>query len=292
MGRSAGPGWARWPGPAARAITALVVAAGLGAFGARSSPAPRAALGDPRSGPATSNLLSSRQPSTPVGATTTTVLSDPLSSRQTGTPVSTTTTRALPPLAVLKVSPADKAKAVGPNIPVVVTYNRAPSLGVPRPTISPNAPGHWARGAADQLVFKPTGYWEPGTTYRVLVPAPGGTLAAAIAVVTFTTALPSVLTLQQYLAMLGYLPLRFTPTGDIPNRKAVLQREPTSPNLVPQAPAAAVFTWAYPDIPGSLWAQWHRGHPNVVTTGAVIQFELAQGLGPDGVAGPLVWGAL
>jgi peptidoglycan hydrolase-like protein with peptidoglycan-binding domain len=174
----------------------------------------------------------------------------------------------------------------------VVTYDRAPSLGVPRPTISPNAPGHWARGAADQLVFEPTGYWEPGTTYRVLVPAPGGTLPAADAVVTFTTALPSVLTLQQYLAMLGYLPLRFTPTGDIPNRKAVLQREPTSPNVVPQVPAAGVFTWAYPDIPGSLWAQWHRSHPNVVSTGAVIQFELAQGLDPDGVAGPLVWRAL
>ena len=141
-------------------------------------------------------------------------------------------------------------------------------------------------------MFKPTGYWGPGATYRVSIPVPAGTPAAASTVVKFSTALPSVLALQQYLAMLGYLPLRFTPTGDTPNRKAVLEREPTSPNLVPQVPAAGVFTWAYPDIPGSLWAQWHRGEPNVVTTGAVEQFEVAQGLAPDGAAGPPVWDAL
>jgi peptidoglycan hydrolase-like protein with peptidoglycan-binding domain len=134
---------------------------------------------------------------------------------------------------------------------------------------------------------KPAGFWRPGITYRVTVP-----LGSRAAVVEFTTRLPSVLALQQYLAMLGYLPLRFTPTGDIPNRRAVLAKEPAAADLVPQVPAPGIFTWAYPNIPATLWQQWHRGEPNVVTTGAVMQFELAQGLAPDGDAGPLVWNAL
>ena len=137
-------------------------------------------------------------------------------------------------------------------------------------------------------MFKPAGYWQPATTYRVSVPAPGTKPSTA----KFTTLLPSTLVLQQYLAMLGYLPLRFTPSGDVPNRKAVLKREPTSPNLVPQVESAGVFTWAYPQVPTSLWAQWHRGRPNVVTSAAVMQFEISEGLAPDGDAGPFVWHAL
>lgn len=92
--------------------------------------------------------------------------------------------------------------------------------------------------------------------------------------------------------MLGYLPLRFTPTGDIPNRKAVLDKEPGQADLVPQTPAAGTFTWAYADIPTQLFEQWHRAQPNVVTTGAVMEFEEANDLGPDGDAGMLVWRAL
>ena len=120
----------------------------------------------------------------------------------------------------------------------------------------------------------------------------GGTSPSAIIVVRFTTTVPSVLALQQYLAMLGYLPLRFTPNGDIANRKVVLEREATNPSLLPVVPVAGTFSWAYPGVPFSLWAQWHRGQPNVATTAAVMQFEMAQGLPPDGDAGPLVWKAL
>ena len=75
---------------------------------------------------------------------------------------------------------------------------------------------------ATASLFKPSGYWELGTTYRVSIPVGAGTSPSASTVVRFTTTVPSVLALQQYLAMLGYLPLRFTPNGDIPNRKVVL----------------------------------------------------------------------
>lgn len=208
------------------------------------------------------------------------------------TTVPTTTTTTLPQLAVLGVTPADKAHGVGPSAPVVVTYNRSPGPALPGPRISPTTPGHWAQPSARQYVFRPSGYWEPGTTYQVSVPLPSGPAGATGRVSEFTTRLPSVLALQEDLAILGYLPLRFTPTGDNPNRKAVRESEPTSPNLVPQVAAAGAFTWAYPDIPTSLSAEWHRDKPNVLTAGAVTHFEVAHDLAPDGVAGPLVWNAL
>jgi peptidoglycan hydrolase-like protein with peptidoglycan-binding domain len=205
----------------------------------------------------------------------------------TAKPAATTTTTR-PPLAVVNISPPNKAQEVGPSTPVIVTYNRPPSSSILFPSISPAVSGQWSRAGAREVIFTPSGYWEPGITYRVSLHLSG----AARTVVKFTTRLPSVLVLQQYLAILGYLPLRFTPNGEIPNRKAVLRREPTTANMVPQVPAAGVFTWAYPSIPASLWEQWHRAEPNVVTTAAVMQFEAAHGLAPDGVAGPLVWHAL
>ncbi|MGC8627389.1 MAG: L,D-transpeptidase family protein [Acidimicrobiales bacterium] len=197
-----------------------------------------------------------------------------------------------PVLEVIRVTPGDKATGVGPSAPVVVTYNQSLGLAARYPVISPPVPGRWQRTGPAQVEFKPTGYWEPGTTYRVSLPVPLATSPGARGVSEFSTGLPSVLALQQYLAILGYLPLRFTPTGDQPNRWAVLRREPTSPDLVPQAPSPGVFTWAYPDVPELLWAQWHRGQPNVVTTGAVMQFEVAHGLVPDGTAGAALWRAL
>lgn len=208
--------------------------------------------------------------------------------RRTTTSPTASTTTTLPPLAVVSMAPKKSERNVGPSTPVVITYNRPPGSTVSFPTISPTTEGRWLRSGPTELMFKPAGYWQPATTYRVSVPAPGTKSATA----KFTTRLPSTLVLQQYLAMLGYLPLRFTPSGDVPNRQAVLEREPTRPNLLPQVESAGVFTWAYPQVPTSLWAQWHRGRPNVVTTAAVMQFEIAAGLAPDGDAGPLVWHAL
>jgi len=263
------------------ALLAVGVAGGLAACAPLTVAASHsvAAVGSP----ATGHL---RPAERPAGALA------PSSSPKTAVPKPTkttepkTTTTTVPPLRVAQVTPANNANGVAPSTPVVVDYNRSPGPAVPRPTISPATPGQWSQVGA-QVVFKPSGYWQPGITYKVTVPRQGGAT-----VVKFTTRLPSVLTLQQYLAMLGYLPLRFTPAGDIPNRKAVLAKEPASPNLVPQVPSAGEFTWAYPNIPAQLWAQWHRAQPNVVTTGAVMQFELANNLVPDGVPGPLVWHAL
>jgi peptidoglycan hydrolase-like protein with peptidoglycan-binding domain len=226
-----------------------------------------------------------QQPAHVVSAVRRTTTSAP-DSTTTSAPASTTTT--LPPLAVVNVDPRDNARKVAPSTPVVITYNRPPGRPISYPTISPVTPGQWSRSGPAEVVFKPAGYWRPGMTYRVALSALGGKSTT----IKFTTRLPSTLALQQYLAMLGYLPLRFTPAGYVPNRTAVLKREPPSPSRVPQVPTNGVFTWAFPGVPTSLWAQWHRGQPNVVTEAAVMQFEIAEGLAPDGDPGPLVWHAL
>jgi hypothetical protein len=156
--------------------------------------------------------------------------------RPTRTSATASTTTTLPPLAVVNVKPRDKARRVGPSAPVVITYNRPPGLAAALPTLSPTTDGQWRRFGTE-LVFKPTGYWQPATTYRVSVAIRG----AKSTTIKFTTRLPSTLALQQYLAILGYIPLRFTPTGEVPNRMAVLEREPTSPNLAAQVQSAGVF---------------------------------------------------
>ncbi|HMK98391.1 MAG TPA: L,D-transpeptidase family protein [Acidimicrobiales bacterium] len=297
--------WGRLGG-ATIGLLALVVL--VGARGSGPSLGSREAVASVDPTPAVTVTTAVQTTSTPVPTTTTTV--------------PTTTTTTVPPLTVLQVTPTDNAKGVGFYAPLVVTYNRPPGTAVPLPTISPATPGRWAR-KGDQLVFKPTAHWEVGATYRISVPLGGGaspcqpsmvfrravywelgasyrasvpigggTWPCQASVAKFSVALPSVLALQQYLAMLGYLPLRFTPTGEVPNRKAVLEREPTGPNLLSLVPVAGTFTWAYPGIPASLVAQWHRGQPNSVTTGAVMGFELDEGLPPDGYAGSAVWEAL
>jgi peptidoglycan hydrolase-like protein with peptidoglycan-binding domain len=185
------------------------------------------------------------------------------------------------------MTPRNSSQGVASRAPLTLTFNRTLGPTVPLPTISPGMPGIWDE-TGDQLVFRPTGYWEFGTTYRVSVPGEGSS-GTGRTVFKFTTGLPSVLLLQQYLAMLGYLPLRFTPTGDVPNRKIALAQLPANAKLLPLLPMAGTFAWAYPDVPSSLSQQWVRGQPNVVTMGAIMQFESAAGLVPDGVAGTEVW---
>jgi peptidoglycan hydrolase-like protein with peptidoglycan-binding domain len=206
-------------------------------------------------------------------------------------PVATTAPHAPSPLTVIKVTPRNHANGVGFRSRVVVTYSRPPALDAPVPTIEPRMSGLWDQ-SGDRLEFVPTSDWALDTTYRVTVPVNETDRGAGRMVVKFTTGLPSVLMLQQYLAILGYLPLRFTPTGEAANRRAVLGREPAQANLLPVVPMAGTFSWAYPGTPASLQDQWHAGQLNEVTTGAVMQFEAAQGLVPDGVAGATVWHAL
>jgi hypothetical protein len=269
-----GRGRSGWLGRAVVVTLALVILAGLGAPGPSSSTGRGTASLRP-------DLIAAHKPVHNAAPVKTTVAATPA-------PATTSTTTS-PPLIVRRITPANNAQGVAYRAPVIVTFNRAPGPAVTLPTISPGMPGLWDQ-TGDQLVFRPTGYWEMGTTYSVSIPVQGGRSPTTVA--KFTTGLPSTLLLQQYLAMLGYLPLRFTPTGDVTNRKLVLAQLPANPKSLPLLPMAGTFTWAYPAVPSSLWEQWHRGQPNVVTMGAVMQFEMAEGMVPDGVVGTAVWHGL
>jgi lipoprotein-anchoring transpeptidase ErfK/SrfK len=86
-----------------------------------------------------------------------------------------------------------------------------------------------------------------------------------------------VLRLQQLLAELGYLPLTFTPASPL-----------TSPTQEGNDQVGS-FSWRWPDQPLALETLWTPGVNNVITQGAVMNFENQNGLKTDGLAGPQVW---
>jgi len=98
--------------------------------------------------------------------------------------------------------------------------------------------------------------------------------------ITFSVAQASTERLQQLLAQLDYLPLSFTPTGPL-----------SSPAEATTAQAGS-FAWRWPNPPSSLTSLWTEGYENVITKGAVMNFENQNGLAVDGLAGPRVWSTL
>src|SRR6516162_1980872 len=87
----------------------------------------------------------------------------------------------------------------------------------------------------------------------------------------------SMLRLQQLLAELGYLPLTFTPTAPV-----------TSPSQEVDD-QAGTFSWRWANQPSQLTTLWTPGVNNVITQGAVMNFENQNGLKTDGDVGPQVW---
>jgi hypothetical protein len=71
-----------------------------------------------------------------------------------------------------------------------------------------------------------------------------------------------------------------------------LDSEPAVASEIPLAPEAGHFVWRFRNIPSQLSSLWSPEQMNVITEGAVMQFESAENLGVDGIAGPAVWTAL
>jgi len=168
---------------------------------------------------------------------------------------------------------------VAPLAPLTLTFARpvASVLGSRLPRLQPAMPGHWAQVDSHTLTFRPAGLGLGlGGTEQVRLP--GETL-------TWNVAAGSILRLQELLARLGYLPVRWHQPGGTP---------PTPASEIAAAMSAphGTFSWRYPQTPGSLQALWKPGSWNVITQGAVMRFENVHGMGTDGVAGPRVWRAL
>ena len=144
-----------------------------------------------------------------------------------------------------------------PLAPLTLTFARpvASVLGSRLPRFEPAMPGHWQQVDSHRLTFRPTGLgFGLGGIVRVRVP--GGSLAWKVAG-------GSTLRLQQLLARLGYLPVRWRMRASSPSTPAAEVAAALS------APRGA-FSWRYPGTPLSLRTLWRPGSWNVVTRGAVL----------------------
>ena len=193
-------------------------------------------------------------------------------------------TSAAPPpaLTVASVSPTGANVAAGSTVSVQFSTDLAPNS--PMPTLSPPVAGVWAVLSPSLLEYQASGPLVPGTTETVTVPggdsgvigSEGQHLAQTVTS-QFSVAPGSTLRLQQLLAELGYLPLTFTPASPL-----------TSPTQEGNDQVGS-FTWRWPDQPLSLLTLWTPGTNNVITQGAVMNFESQNNLKTDGIAGPEVW---
>lgn len=181
--------------------------------------------------------------------------------------------------------------AISPTAAISVHFSQpVPAGTLPKVHITPAVPGHWTSTTPSDWTFHPTGGgWWPLTGVTVTVPGgqngvvsqTGSYLKAAVTE-HFTVAQGSTLRLQQLLADLGYLPLKFQGSPGAPQSVTAIQESV-------MRPAKGTFVWAYPNIPTSLAQLWQPGSDNVVTRGAVMSFEAQNHLTVDGVAGPAVW---
>jgi peptidoglycan hydrolase-like protein with peptidoglycan-binding domain len=175
--------------------------------------------------------------------------------------------------------------AAGSTIAVQFSTDLAP--GSPMPTLTPPVAGEWSALSGSLLQYQATGPLVPGSSETIAVPggpdgmvgSRGQHLKASISQ-GFTVAQGSIVRLQQLLAELGYLPLTFTAAAPV-----------TSPTQEGNDQVGS-FSWRWPNQATALTSLWTPGTSNVITTGAVMNFESQHGLKTDGLAGPEVWGDL
>jgi peptidoglycan hydrolase-like protein with peptidoglycan-binding domain len=190
-------------------------------------------------------------------------------------------------LAVVSSTPSTGATAVPSNRVVTVRLSLPVSSASGMPTLDPPVNGAWRKSGPKSLSFDATAPFIPTTTETLDIPAgsagphsTSGLDLAAPVTITFTVAQASTERLQQMLAQLDYLPLAFTPTGASGTASDALTAQP------------GTFAWRWPNMPSSLTSLWQEGYENVITKGAVMNFENQNGLTVDGLAGPKVWTAL
>ena len=185
-------------------------------------------------------------------------------------------------LAVASVTPTGTNVVAGSTISVHLSTALAPDS--PLPTLSPPVAGSWAVLSPSLLQYQVTGPLVPGATETVTVPGGSGGIVgsegqhlAQTVTSQFTVAPGSMLRLQQLLAELGYLPLSFNPTA------------PVTSASQEGADQVGTFSWRWANQPAQLTSLWTPGTNNVITQGAIMNFENQNGLKTDGDAGPQVW---
>jgi len=182
--------------------------------------------------------------------------------------------------------------AIRANTPITLTFNEPVSkaLGGSMPPVSPRTAGTWHTISSHSIQFQPQGFGY-GLGANVSIGLPNGVRLIGAkqtgdAWSGWTVPQGTTLRLQQLLAVLGYLPLRFRYDGTGPG--------PSTANQLSAAvkPPAGSFSWRYPNTPSALIHMWAPGTFGEMTKGAIMAFENNNGMTADGVAGPQLWNAL
>jgi peptidoglycan hydrolase-like protein with peptidoglycan-binding domain len=176
--------------------------------------------------------------------------------------------------------------------PITLTFNKPVSkaLGRSMPPVSPQSSGTWHTISSHAIQFQPTGFGY-GLGAQVSIGLPNGVRLVGAkqsgdAWGGWTVPGGTTLRLQQLLAVLGYLPLRFHYDGTGPGPSTANQLDAAI-----KAPAGK-FDWRYPNTPSALVNMWAPGTFGTMTKGAIMMFEDQHGMTADGVPGPQVWNAL
>jgi hypothetical protein len=182
---------------------------------------------------------------------------------------------------------------ISSTTPLTLTFSKPVSsaLGTSRPAITPATTGTWTTLNAHTIRFVPSGYGY-GLATPVSIGLPhgirlvGGQSSTSASSGSWSVPAGSTLRLQQLLAMLGYLPVKFHYAG------APVAPTPAAQEHAAIDPPQGSFSLRYRNTPSELQAEWKPGASGVMTQGALMAFENTEGLTPDGVAGAEVWKAL
>jgi peptidoglycan hydrolase-like protein with peptidoglycan-binding domain len=188
-------------------------------------------------------------------------------------------------------SPAPGSKITA-STPISLTFSKPVSavLHGSMPDISPQTQGTWRAIGAHTLEFVPANYgYGLGANVTIGLPSGVNLVGASRsgdAWGAWTVPQGSTLRLQQLLAVLGYLPLRFrytySPPGHTPAGQEAAAIDPPKGN----------FSWRYPNTPSALVNLWAPGAFGELTKGAIMAFENTTGMNVDGQASPALWNAL
>ena len=174
---------------------------------------------------------------------------------------------------------------------ITLTFSKpvAKALSGTMPAVTPAGSGAWQTLNAHTIQFDPTGYgYGLGAKVQVALPSGihlvGGT---GDPVGIWNVPAGSTTRLQQLLAMLGYLPVKFSYASGTTVASTLEAEEQAAVS----APSGS-FSWRYANTPTALKAQWQAGSYGELTKAAVMSFENNNDMTADGVAGPAVWKAL
>ncbi|MBV9605349.1 MAG: L,D-transpeptidase family protein [Solirubrobacterales bacterium] len=192
--------------------------------------------------------------------------------------------------ALASPAPGSTIKA---STPITLTFSKPykDALGGGMPQVLPTAQGAWHQVNDRTIVFRPEGFGY-GLGANISIGMPKGVDLVGSRPVgdpswgTWHVPAGSTTRLQQLLAVLGYLPLRFHYAGSGPG-PSIANQESAAVN----APAGS-FSWRYSNTPAALRNMWAPGTFGEMTKGAIMAFEDNNGLTPDGSPGPEVWKAL